>query len=90
MRTFPNDIITNLIKANIMSEKNLSKLMKFLLIVSSLSAFAGALTMMQHYPVSNYFFSCGIISFLFLFLCIFKRNRLIRINKKLKEGKIVD
>lgn len=71
-----------------MSEKNLNKLMKVLLVVSSLSTFVGALAKIQHYSVGDYFFTCGIISF--IFLCVLVRSRLNKINKKLKEGKFVE
>jgi len=83
-------LIRMITKTDNMNEKNMSILMKVLLVVSTLSTFAGALAKMHHYPVSNYFFSCGIISFLFLYLCTLNRNRFTRMNKKLKDQKIVD
>lgn len=88
MQISPNNRITNFIKTDIMSERNLNKLMNALLIASSLAIFAGALAKIQHYPYGNLLLWYGFISqFVFSSIEISRQNQII---KKLKEGKIVE
>ena len=71
-----------------MSEKILNKLMKALLIASSLTILAGALAKIQHYPYGNLLLWYGFIS-QFVFSSI-EISRPTQIIKKLKDEKIVD